>query len=170
MGTTRLSKCFEQTRQLNAKAIQEYKDVSDYITYKMEEARTGCDCHRALDLAVGLERVLLECQFQMQQRIEKAAREVTENLPSELGKSEKLKARLNDIKAKIWSLLVASKSSTDKVPDWPRKEEPNDIVFEKFDAYWIEGNNLLEGSSGEGLFTNAARYQRFLAIPVVFAH
>jgi hypothetical protein len=88
MTTTRYSKCLEQTHQLNAKAIQEYKDVSDYITYKTEVARTGCDCHRDLDLALGLERVLLECQLQMQQRIEKAAREVAENLPLELGKIE----------------------------------------------------------------------------------
>jgi hypothetical protein len=52
-----------------------------------------------------------------------------------------LKARINDIKVKIRGLLVASKSSTEKVPDWPRKEEPDDIVFENFDAYWIEGLN-----------------------------
>jgi hypothetical protein len=147
--TIRCCECLEQTRQKHAKAIQIYKDVSDIITEKREEAGwTVYDYCRDLDLAVGLKRVLHECQLRMRQRIEKAAREVAENLPPKLGKSEKLKARL-DIGVKTRRLLVASKSSTEKVSecDYARKEDLDDIDLEKADAYssdWMELSSRIE--------------------------
>jgi hypothetical protein len=79
MTTARLREYLEPTRQKNANAVQIYKDVSNNIKQKREEARA---CHN-LDLSVDLGCLQLECKLYLRKRIERAAREAPGNESSE---------------------------------------------------------------------------------------
>jgi hypothetical protein len=109
MTTARLREYLEPTRQKNANAIQIYKDVSNNIKQKREEARA---CHN-LDLSVDLGCLQLKCKLYLRKRIERAAREAPGN---ESGEFEKLKTRLDDAEERIRLMLVA----------W---EDPRDVSF-----------------------------------------
>jgi hypothetical protein len=106
MTTARLREYLEPTRQKNANAVQIYKDVSNNIKQKREEARA---CHN-LDLSVDLGCLQLECKLYLRKRIERAAREAPGNESSEF---ENLKTRLDDAEERIRLMLVAWEDSRD---------------------------------------------------------
>jgi hypothetical protein len=165
MTTERLSNCLEETRQLNAMAIDEYKEILDYLTEETGRVRAGttywkCDCSRDLlvgiervrdsglgvgyfekirdlDLAVGFERVLLECQWQMQRIIEKDARDVApvvESLPGHSSTTEHEKLSVRSMTTAGWTKGLSRDSQKDAQAIQIYKDVANKIKQKREEA------------------------------------
>jgi hypothetical protein len=87
---------------MDVKAIQIYKDVSNNIKQKMEEARA---CHD-LDLAVDLGCLQLECKIYLQKRMIKVMREAGENMAADPDKIKNVQTRIDDTSESIWRMRV----------------------------------------------------------------